>query len=161
MSFNDAYHLDNFTTLSLSTSGGSEEFVAGIQSATITPNFEYTDLYTADSIMREAAMRSNAEVTVDVSYSLFNVELIRANIGSPGTKSSTIEDSSQVPLFEMKFEIDSEGGDRTLGPVTVEDMRFDDDPPLFDGSQGEWSEWSGTMIGANVTGIDASDNTSA
>lgn len=159
MPFQDAYKLEDFQTLQLSTPSGSETFVAGIQNTVITPQFEYTDLYTADSILREATRRSNAEVNVEIGWSLFNVELIKNNIGEPGTSGTTIADSSDVPLFELEFEVESEGGDRTLGPVTVENLRFDDDPPLFDGSQGEWVEWSGTMIGENVTGVDVTDNT--
>lgn len=157
---NDAFKLNDFNTLQLSTSGGSEEFVAGIQNVTITPTFEYEDLYTADSILREATRRSQASVEVDIGWSLFNVELIAANIGEPGATSTTITNSSDVPLFELQFEIDSQGGDRTLGPVTVEDLRFDDDPPIFDGSADEWVEWSGGMVGKNVTGVESTDNTS-
>jgi len=155
----DAYSIQDFTTLQLATPDGSEEFVAGIQNVTITPAFDYTDLETADSILREATMRTNARVEVDIGWSLFNADLIRANIGSPGTQSSTIEDSSDVPLFELSFEVDSEGGDTTLGPVTVEGLRFEDDPPLFDGSQGEWVEWSGSMRGKDITGVETTDNT--
>jgi len=159
MSFRDAYHHDNFTALTLKTSGGTEDFVAGLQGLTITPQFEYEDLYTADSILREAVRRYEASVQVDISYSLFNVELVRHNMGSPGSAGSTITDDGEVPLFELDFEADSSGGDRTLGTITVENMRFDDDPPIWDGSHGEWVEWSGTMIGKNVTGVSVTDNT--
>lgn len=158
MSFRDAYHSDDFTTLNLATSGGSEDYVAGLQGYTITPTFDTEELDTADSILRESVRRTNARVEVDISWSLFNAELIRTHIGG-GNAASSITDTGDVALFELSFETDSRSGDRTLGEVTVENMYFEDDPPLFDASAGEWVEWSGTMIGKNITGVDVTDNT--
>jgi len=156
----EAYSLQNFTTLDVTESDGDTSVpVAGIRDVTIIPSFEIEDLYTADSVKRASTLRHSFSVQVEIGYSLWDAAFVRQFLGGAGgSESAMVVDTSEPQLFDLTFEIDSEGGAETLGPFTVEDIRFEE-MPVFDGSEQEYQQTDISGEGADIIDVSTTDNT--
>jgi len=155
----DAYSLQNYNTLDIETDDGTAVPIAGVTDATITPTVELEKLFSADSIKRASALQHSFEVPIELTINQWNVTIAREWLGGgDGGESGTMADTSNPQRFSMTAEFDSEGGERTLGPLTVERIVFEE-MPIFDGSMQEYNTWEYSGDGADIVDVDTVDNT--
>lgn len=126
----------------------SEILVAGIREYSVTPGYEHTDLYTLDSVNREAVKRYEHDVSVEVTYAKFSIEFAQEWLGGEGATATASQDDSDPMKFNIENVHPSEGGgfERT---VQVTDVVFPEFP-LDQVSYGEFEEYSLSGSGRTV-----------
>lgn len=152
-----AYWLDDYTTLELSTSGGTTDYVAGVQGVTVEPEVSMEHLYTADSIKKETSKQHEFIANVEINYSIWDPEFVREWLGGEGSASGSMSDTSDPQEFEFSATFDSTGGDETV-EMTVTEITFES-IPAFDASRGEFVEWGLTGDAGDITNFQITDNT--
>jgi len=126
--------------------------IAGLRGITITPAWETTELYTADSTFRETVKQYEHNVNVEIDYAFFDVAAAQQWLGGQGTTSSTAStDTSDPMLFTVKRADPSADGSVTKN-VEVEKVVFPEFP-LVDGSQDEFEEYGLSGSGRSVTDL--------
>jgi len=133
--------------------GSTDIPAAGLRGLTITPQFEHVELYTGDSVNREAVKRRNFAVEVDIQYLKWNKDLVEWFLGDGSATSSTVVDTSDVPLFDIDATINNVGGDDDID-VTISNCHFPDGVPLFDYQE---DEFLARDVTARGDAIDTSD----
>lgn len=126
----------------------SEILVAGIREYNVTPGYEHTDLYTLDSVNREAVKRYEHDVSVEVTYAKFSIEFAQEWLGGEGATATASQDDSDPMKFNIENVHPSEDGgfERT---VQVTDVVFPEFP-LDQVSYGEFEEYSLSGSGRTV-----------
>lgn len=133
-------------------SDDSEILVAGVREYSFTPGYEHTDLYTLDSVHREAVKRYEHDVAVEITYAKFSMEFAQEWLGGEGATATASQDSSDP----MKFNIQSvtpsaDGGfERTTEITDVVFPEF----PLDSASYGEFEEYSLSGSGRTVGNLE-------
>lgn len=157
----DAYVLDDYTTLDLTTNDQTSTAtpVAGIQGVTIVPAVSIEQLYTADSIKIEEQKQFEAAVNVEVEYSLWDEDasVVQQWLGGAGSSATSLTDSSDPQKFDISGTFDSVGGDRTLD-VTVTGITFPE-MPIIDTERGEFVSRNLSGTGEDITDLSMTDNT--
>lgn len=126
----------------------SEILVAGIREYTVTPGYEHTELYTLDSVNREAVKRYEHDVAVEITYANFSVEFAQEWLGGEGATATASQDSSDPMKFNIEnVQPSADGGfERTTQVTDVVFPEF----PLDQVSYGEFEEYSLSGSGASV-----------
>ena len=130
----------------------SDIAIAGIRGITVTPAYETTELYTADSTFREVVKQYEHNVNVEIDYAFFNVEAAQQWLGGQGTTTATAStDTSDPMLFNIeRVDPSAKGGfERT---TEVEQVVFPEFP-VIDGSQSEFEEYGLSGSGRSITNL--------
>lgn len=123
--------------------------VGGIRDVQITPGYEHTDLYTIDSVNREAVKRYEHDVQVEITYAKFSFEFVQEWLGGPGATATASQDSSDPMKFNIETVTETEDGtaERTVQVTDVVFAEF----PIQSATYGEFEEYdlsgSGRTIG--------------
>lgn len=140
--FNDA-------TLTVETSGATSTPIGGLSGVTVTPGYETTELYTADSAFREVVKQYEHSVSVEVEYMFVDVTAAQQWLAGDETATATSStDTSDPQLFSIDVVSDSADGsvERTTAVSKVVFPEF----PLVDGSQDEFEAYSLSGTGREV-----------
>jgi len=149
----EAYHLQDFTTLELSTASGTVP-VAGIRGVTLTGNVERDNLFTADSTERDTGKQREFSVDVNIEYAKFDPSVVKEWLGGDGISGTAWGDNSDPAQFSLTFTVDAtdpESGESL--EVTVEEIEFDE-MPIFDGSYDDWAMWDLSGTGYALSNFD-------
>ena len=122
-------------TLSAETDGETAVPVAGIQSVSISASGEHTTLYTADSVLREDVRRGQMAVNVEFEYAKWDAEFAKQWLGAGEGPNQSIEDDSEVPLFNITGTIENAQGDELS--IEVVEVFFEE-LDVFEASMGEY-----------------------
>lgn len=151
-----AYWINDYEMLELTTVDGNDDVVAGIQEVAIEAEYQtIEELYTADSTERVAVKQAQKTVPISIGYSFFDGDFVEEWLGGDGAKSTEWEDTSDPQLFELEGDFRSKDGDRQI-EVTVTDIYFES-IPIFEGSMDEYVEWGLDGQGANITNFEESE----
>ena len=147
----DAYYADDLT-LTVNDSAGTEIAVAGLKGVTIELEAEHIELFTTDSIEREAVKKRELSVPIEIEWALWDEAFVQAWMAgdSTATGQTTVADTSDVAIFDIDGTVTSVDGSKTL-QVTVEDVYFESFP-VWDAQEGEF-----IMQNASGTGKTISD----
>lgn len=156
---NDAYWLDDFSTLDLQTEDQSQSDtpVAGIQNVELVPNVSIEQLYTADSIKIESQKQHEAAVDVNIGWSKWDSEVVEQWLGGAGSSANSLTNTGDPQKYQIVGTFESVSGDRTLD-VTVEGITFEE-MPIIAASRGEFVQWDLDGTGEDVTDLTITDNT--
>lgn len=144
------YWLDNYQTLTLETQSGSTDFVAGIVDVQIGIEWGILEsLYTADSVKREAVKQGEVQVPVEIGYAIFDVAFVQEWYDTTG---DTIDDTSNPPKFQLTGVFRDADQSQDLN-VTVDNIVFEN-PPIVDGSHGEYMEWAPSGVGKDISKLE-------
>lgn len=126
----------------------SEILVAGIREYTVTPGYEHTELYTLDSVNREAVKRYEHNVAVEITYANFSMEFAQEWLGGEGATATSSQDSSDPMKFNIiNVQESADGGfERTTEVTDVVFSEF----PLDQVSYGEFEEYDLSGSGRTV-----------
>jgi len=130
----------------------TELALAGLKGVTITPSFEMTQYYTADSTLWHVAKQYEHSVAVEIDYAFFNLEVAKQWLGGEGTTAATATTDTSDP---MKYDVEvitqsSKGAwERT---VAVDNVVFPE-MPAVDGSQDEMEEYGLSGTGREVSNL--------
>ena len=159
----DAYVLDDFTTLDLQTEDQTQTVtpVAGIQGVTIIPAVSIERLYTADSIKISEQKQFEALVNVEIEYSLWDQDasVVQQWLGGAGSSATSWTDTTDPQKFQIVGTFDSVNGDRTLD-TTIEGITFEE-MPVIDGERGEFLSRNLSGTGEDITDVSMTNNTQA
>lgn len=135
----------------------TEILVAGIREYTVTPGYEHTQLYTLDSVNREAVKRYEHDVAVEITYAKFSMEFAQEWLGGEGATATASQDSSDPMKFNIVNVTPSEDGgfERTTEVTDVVFSEF----PLDQVSYGEFEEYSLSGSGRTVGQIEDTSST--
>jgi hypothetical protein len=149
---NDAFHLQNTTTLDW-TINGTDYAVAAAQDVAVSISTSRVDLSSGDSIFRESHYHENMRFPVSISQARFDHGFITEIFGSPAAaNNNVIEDRSQIPPLKLSGDFDAgERGSSKTVTLTVEDIAWPEDMPLFDLSTGEYGNWDIESEGATLS----------
>lgn len=156
----DVFVLDDYTTLDLTTGGGTATPVAGIQGVTIVPSVSLERLFTADSTKTEEKKQFEHTVDVGIEYSKWadDAALVQQWLGGGGGGTSTSwADTSDPQEFELSGTFDSVGGDRTID-LTVVGITFEE-LPIMEAERGEFISRDLSGTGDDITNYTVTDNT--
>jgi len=130
----------------------SEILAAGVREYTITPGYEHTQLYTLDSVNREAVKRYEHDVAVEITYAKFSLEFAQEWLGGEGATATASQDSSDPMKFNLVSVTPSADGgfERTTEVTDVVFPEF----PLDQASYGEFEEYSLSGTGRTVGQIE-------
>lgn len=135
-------------TLSAETSDATEVPVAGLQSVNISASGEHTTLYTADSVLREDVRKGQMAVTVEFEYAKWDATFVNEWLGgTEGNTNTSIEDTSEVKLFDITGTVENAQGDSF--EVEVVDVYFEE-IDIFSAEMGEFISKSESGEGADV-----------
>jgi len=151
----DAFHLQNTTTLDLEIEGETYA-VAAVQSVTLSVSSEITELNSGDSVFREAHYHSNIRFPVNISQARFDHDILTEAFGTPAAGSNQVmEDRSQLP--ELKLDGTFNGGERGSTKVvelTIENIPFPESFPIFDLSTDEYGTFDIEAEAATLSKFD-------
>ena len=142
-------------TLTVETAGDSNAVPVGVlQNVEITVQADHTELYGADTILREDVKKSNLSVTVNagvasIDYDAFHQQWLSGSDTSTDA-SQTPTDTNDVALFDITGTITDTSG--TTKQAQVTDVYFEE-LPVYSAEQGEYIEWdlSGTGKTIDIT----------
>lgn len=143
-------------TLTVEDNAGSPSTipVASLKGLTIELTADHVELFSGDSIEREAVKKRQAEVPVEISVAAFDVTLMQGWMAGDSTTTATsLTDTSDVAEYRVKgtfAPVDSTGNtiECQVTGVYFESM------PLFDSAEGEYivKDLSGT--GKTISNLD-------
>lgn len=131
----------------------SELAVAGIRGVTITPAYETTELYTADSTFRETVKQYEHNVNVEIDYVFMDLETSKQWLGGEGTTTATSSTDTSDPMLFTVERVDPAGDGSVERTTEVENVVFPEFP-LVDGSQDEFEEYGLSGSGRSITNFD-------
>jgi len=126
--------------------------LAGLKGVTITPGFEMTQYYTADSTLWHVAKQYEHSVAVEIDYAFFNLDVAKQWLGGEGTTAATATTDTSDP---MKYKVEvvtpssKDAWERTVAADTVVFPEM----PVVDGSQDEMEEYGLSGTGKEVTNL--------
>lgn len=137
-------------TLSAETEDATNVPVAGLQGVNIGVTAEHTELFTADSILREDVRKAQAGVPVEFETAKWDATFVKQWLGGGTGESFSIEDTSEVTLFNITGSVFNDEGDEFEAEAT--DVYFEE-LDVFDASMGEFisKSQSGTGKDVNIT----------
>lgn len=149
----EAYVLDDYSTLSLQTTGAVSTPIAGIQGVTITPNVSIERLYTADSIKIEEQQQFEFQCDVSIEYALWDSDatLLKQWLGGEGSSSTSITDTTDPEKFQVDGTFASVNTNRTLS-ATVTGITFEE-MPVIDTEMGEFVSRDISGVGENIKNV--------
>ena len=145
-----AYFGDSMT-LSVDDPDAGAVPVAGLQSVSVSLSAEHVELFTADSIKREAVKKRELSIPVEIEYAKFDETFAQWWMGV-SSASATIEDTSDVALFSIDGELTSSDGATTL-EVSVDDVYFEE-MPIWESEEGEFVSQNLSGTGKDVSNFD-------
>jgi len=149
----NVYALRRYTTLDMTTDGGTETPVAGIHNVEVVASVDITKFDTADSIFTEDKMQSGFNVDVSIEYGLFDGDIVKEWLaGDGGTSATSMTDTSRPQQFSLTGTFEDRGGSNQI-ELTVEEITFED-MPLFSGGEDEYAAWNLEGDGAKLTNFD-------
>jgi len=155
---NTAFHLQQTSTLDWEINSTTYA-VAAVQDVSISIATDLVELSSGDSMFREAHYHENMRFPVSISQARFDHNLITEIFGSPAAgNDNVIEDRSQIPPLKLSGSFD--GGERSATrtvSITVEDIPWPEEMPLFDLSTGEYGTWDIESEGATLSTFDVTD----
>jgi len=126
--------------------------IAGLKGVTITPSFEITNFYTADSTLRSTAKQHEHDVSVEIDYAFFDVDAATQWLGGEGTTtSSSTTDTSDPMLYDVEVVTPNADG-TVVRTAAVEAVHFSEFP-IVDGAEGEFEEYGLSGSGKSVTNL--------
>ena len=144
--------------LTVEDSGGSTLALAGLRGVSITPAFETTELYTADSTFRETVKQYEHNVNVEIDYVFFDIETAQQWLAGQGSTTATASTDTSDPALFTVSRVDPSADGNIERTTEVENVVFPEFP-LVDGSQDEFEEYGLSGSGRSVT--DLSDTSGA
>jgi len=129
--------------------------IAGLRGITLTPAYETTELYTADSTFRETVKQYEHNVNVEIDYAFFDIEAAQLWLGGQGTvptdSNTDSTDTTDPKLFDLEVVTSSADGtvERTAAVEAIVFPEF----PIVDGSQDEFEEYGLSGSGRTVTNL--------
>jgi len=146
----DAYWANDFETLTLETSSGDTDYVAGIKNVTLEAEYgTLEDLYTADSTIRVDSKQAEFTVPVSIEYAFFDPVFVEEWLGGEGSTSTGGQDTSDPQEFTLTGDFRNRDGSKKI-EATIEGIRFPS-IPLFDGSENEFVVWGLEGEGSNIS----------
>jgi len=126
----------------------SEIPVAGVRDYSINGGYEHSELYTLDSVNREAVKRYEHNVAVEITYAKFSMEFAQEWLGGEGATATASQDSTDPMKFNLSSVSPSEsnGFERT---VEVTDVVFPEFP-IVEATYGEFEEYSISGSGRTI-----------
>jgi hypothetical protein len=151
----DAFHLQNTTTLDLEIEGETYA-VAAVQSVTLSVSSSITELESGDSVFREAHYHSSVRFPVSISQARFDHEILTEAFGTPSAGSSQVmEDRSQLPTLKLDGTFNGgERGSTKVVEITIEDIPFPESFPIFDLTTGEYGNFDIEADAATLSKFD-------
>jgi len=149
---NTAFHLQNLTTLDWNINSTSYA-VAAVQDVSVMISTDRVDLTSGDTIFREAHYHENMRFPVSISQARFDHALIEEIFGSPAAgNNNVIEDRSQIPPLELSgtFNAGERGSSKSVS-LTVKDIAWPEEMPIFELSEGEYGTWDIESEGATLS----------
>jgi len=130
----------------------SEILVAGIRDYSVTPSYEHTELYTLDSVNREAVKRYEHNVAVEITYAKFSIEFAQEWLGGEGSTATASQDDADPMKFNIvNVQQSSDGGfERTTEVTDVVFAEF----PFDQVTYGEFGEYDLSGSGRTVGQIE-------
>lgn len=146
----DPYFGDSMT-LTVTAPDATDVPVGGLQGVTFQLSADHIELFTADSIEREAVKKRELSIPVEIEYAKFDETFAQWWMGVTATAAS-VTDTSDVALFTIDGTITSADGSTTL-EATVQDVYFED-LPLFESQEGEFIAQSLSGTGKTVSNFE-------
>lgn len=137
-------------TLSVQTMAGVSLTVGGFRGVNIVPGVEVDDLYTGDSVEREASKQRQLGVLVEATLVKLDVGFAQRWLGGTGGAATSFVDDTDPAMFQVTAEVTPEGGG-TNKKAVVDDVRFPEFPLFADISYDGWEETQLSGEGKNVT----------
>jgi len=132
--------------------GGTDFSIAGLKGITITPSFEMTQYYTADSTLWHVAKQYEHSVAVEIDYAFFNLEIAQQWLAGEGTTTATATADTSDPMkFNVEVVGDSSKG--TWNRTVAADRVIFPELPVIDGSQDEMEEYGLSGTGREVSNL--------
>lgn len=151
----DRFFGDDMTLTFATEENDNSLTAAKLRNVSITVEADHVEFYSADSVLREEVKRREMAVNVEIEYAEFNEDVAQYWLqGDDTTTSTTINDTSDVTLFNVEGEVNmtdhtGDSGDESLKAV-VSDVHFDE-MPLIESSEGEYLSQSLSGRGKDVT----------
>ena len=146
----DSFWLNDFNTLTLETSGGSTDLVAGIRGVTLEAEYQtFERLYTADSTVAVTDKQAQFNVPVSIEYAFFDPTFAEEWLGGDGTSSTSQTDTSDPQEYKLTGDFRNRDGSKKI-EVTVTGITFEN-IPLFDASMDEYVVWGLEGNGKDVS----------
>lgn len=143
----EPYYGDSMTLTATDPQSGDVP-VAGLQSVSVMLSADHVELFTADSIKREAVKKRELSIPIEVEYAKFDKTFAEWWMGVTSAGSS-ISDTSDVALFSIDGTITSSDGSTTL-EITVDDVYFEE-MPIWESTEGEFISQSLSGTGSDVS----------
>lgn len=141
-------------TLNLSNEADdSDQAIAGLRGVTINPSWEITELYTADSTLRDTVKQYEHAVAVEIDYVFFDIAVAKQWLGGQGTTSSTTTTDTSDPMLFNVERVDT-SADGSLEKTTEAQNVVFPEFPLVDGSQDEFEEYGLSGAGEQIANHD-------
>jgi len=139
-------------TLTVTTEGGNDVPIAGLQDLEIIPGYEHEELFTLDSTFRDNVKRYEHNVSVDITYAKFDLTAAQEWLGGEGATATSSQDSNDPELFTI--EDVSQSADGTYERTTVVEKVHFPEFPILSKSYGEFEEWDLSGTGRTVGNLE-------
>jgi len=148
----EPYWLSDGVLTAQNAEDATETPVAGIRGVTITPAYETTELYTADSTFRETVKQYEHNVNVEIDYVFFNMDTAQQWLGGQGTTTATASTDTSDPMLFTVERVDPSANGDVERTTEVENVVFPEFP-VVDGSQDEFEEYGLSGSGRSITNL--------
>jgi len=130
----------------------SDIVLAGLKGITITPSFEINKYYTADSTFRNTAKQYEHDVSVEIEYAFFSLDVAGQWLGGQGTTTATASTDTSDPM-RFDIEVITQSADGTWERTAAVSNVIFPEMPIVDGSQDEFEEFGLSGSGDEVTNL--------
>lgn len=149
---NDAWWFSDGSLTVQNEADDTDTPIAGLRGVTITPSWETTELYTADSTFRDIVKQYEHNVNVEIDYVFFDIETASQWLGGQGSTSATSSTDTSDPMLFNVERVDDSADGSLQKTVEVENVVFPEFP-LIDGSQDEFEEYGLSGSGRTVANL--------
>lgn len=133
--------------------GGTAVAVAKARNVMVRAEAEHVELFSTESVTREDVKRREVRVVCEMEFVEFDEEFAQLWLGG-GTAQDTINDTTDVAVFDVTLEIDMTDHDGQSGSeslkAAVENVHFPE-MPLASMTEGEYTAHNVTGRGDAVT----------
>lgn len=139
-------------TLSIEEDDGSTSIpVAGLQSVSLMLSAEHIELFTADSIEREAVKKRELSIPVEIEYAKWDEAFGQWWMaGGASSTATSVTDTSDVTTFSINTANVTSADGSTELQVTVDEIYFEE-LPIFESQEGEFISQSISGTGKTVS----------
>jgi len=150
---NDAYWFSDGALTVQNEADDTDTPIAGLRGVTITPAFETTELYTADSTFRDIVKQYEHNVNVEIDYVFFDISTAKQWLGGKGSTSATASTDTSDPMLFNVERVDPSADGSLEKTTEVQNVVFPEFP-LVDGSQDEFEEYGLSGSGEQIANLD-------